>query len=117
MPKRIYLRCGRDGACMAAGEGRGPLRRGRLRYSCRRRAETNDTPVAYRAPLRQALIDDHSRHMNVIVCKADHNALKRGIEHFAAGGSIDSAVCIQYAVPRCVKIFYTNVAKRDDEAL
>jgi hypothetical protein len=43
--------------------------------------------------------------MNVIVCKADYNALKRGIEHFAAGGSIGSAVCSQCAVPRCAKIF------------
>jgi hypothetical protein len=32
MPKRFYLRCGKDGACMAAGEGRAPLRRGRLRH-------------------------------------------------------------------------------------
>jgi hypothetical protein len=110
MPKRFYLRCGavRERRRVYGCRGRaGSLRGGRLRlrYSCRKKAETNDTPAAYRAPLRQALIHDHSRHMNVIVYKADHNALKRGVEHFTAGGSIDSAVCSQCGVPRCAKIF------------
>jgi hypothetical protein len=28
----------------------------------KKEGETNDTPAAYHTPLRQALIDDHSRH-------------------------------------------------------
>ena len=42
--------------------------------------ETDESPVAYCAPLRQALIDDNSGHVNVVVCEADYRALKRGIE-------------------------------------
>jgi hypothetical protein len=38
-------------------------------------------PVAYRAPLHQALIDENAGHVNVIVSEADYRALKRGIEH------------------------------------
>ena len=37
-------------------------------------------PIGYRASLRQALIDDNTGHVNVIVCEADYKALKRGIE-------------------------------------
>jgi hypothetical protein len=43
--------------------------------------ETDESPVAYRAPLRQALIDRNTGHVTVAVCEADYNALKRGIEH------------------------------------
>jgi hypothetical protein len=43
--------------------------------------ETDESSAAYRAPLRQALIDDNERHVNLIVCEEDFNALKRGIEH------------------------------------
>ena len=43
--------------------------------------ETDESPVAYRAPLRQALIDDNAGHVIVVVCEADYRALKRGIEH------------------------------------
>src|SRR5262249_40191617 len=32
-------------------------------------------------PLRQALIDDNTGHVNLLVCEADYKALKRGIEH------------------------------------
>ena len=42
--------------------------------------ETDESPVAYRAPLRRALIDDNAGHVNVVVCEADYRALKRGIE-------------------------------------
>jgi len=45
--------------------------------------ETDESPAAYRAPLRQALIDDNAGHVNVVVCEADYRALKRGIEHLA----------------------------------
>ena len=43
--------------------------------------ETDASPVAYRAPLRQALIDDNPRHVNVVVTEVDYRALKRGIGH------------------------------------
>ena len=43
--------------------------------------ETDEFPVAYRAPLRQTLIDDNAGHVNVVVCEVDYRALKRGIEH------------------------------------
>ena len=43
--------------------------------------ETDESPAAYRAPLRQALIDDNAGHVNVVVCEADYRALKRGIGH------------------------------------
>jgi hypothetical protein len=31
--------------------------------------------------LRQTLIDNNDRHVNVIVCESDYRALRRGIEH------------------------------------
>jgi hypothetical protein len=43
--------------------------------------ETDDSPVAYRSPLRQGLLDDNAGHVNLVVCEADYKALKRGIEH------------------------------------
>ena len=43
--------------------------------------ETDDSPVAYRSPLRQALLDDNAGHINLVVGEADYRALKRGIEH------------------------------------
>ena len=43
--------------------------------------ETDDSPVAYCSPLRQALLDDNAGHANEVVCEADYRALKRGIEH------------------------------------
>ena len=45
--------------------------------------ETHESPAAYRAPLRQALIDDNAGHVNVVVCEPDYRALKRGIGHLA----------------------------------
>ena len=47
-----------------------------------RAGETDQSPAAaYRAPLRQVLIDDNTGHVNVVVCEGHYNALKRGIEH------------------------------------
>jgi len=43
--------------------------------------ETEDSPAGYHAPLRQALIDDNTGNVNVVVCEADYRALKRGIEY------------------------------------
>ena len=33
--------------------------------------ETDESPVAYRASLRQALIDDNAGHVNVVVCESE----------------------------------------------
>jgi hypothetical protein len=33
--------------------------------------ETDDSLVAYRSRLRQALIDDNAGHVNLVVCEAD----------------------------------------------
>ena len=43
--------------------------------------ETEASTVAYLAPLRQALFDKNTSHVNVVMCEADYRALKRGIEH------------------------------------
>lgn len=43
--------------------------------------ETDKSPAAYLAPLRQALLDKNTGHVNVVVCESDYAALKRGIEH------------------------------------
>jgi hypothetical protein len=37
----------------------------------------------YPAPLRQSLIDNNERRVNVVVCESDYRALKRGIEYLA----------------------------------
>jgi hypothetical protein len=47
--------------------------------------ETENSPAAYLAPLRTALIEDNRRHVNVVVCESDYRALKRGIENLAPG--------------------------------
>jgi hypothetical protein len=39
------------------------------------------SPAAYLAPLRQAVIDKNSGHVNVVVCESDYRALKQGIGH------------------------------------
>jgi hypothetical protein len=46
-----------------------------------REGEDENSLAGYLAPLRQMLIDDNKRHVNVIVCESDYRALKRGIEH------------------------------------
>jgi len=43
--------------------------------------ETAESIGGYLAPLRQALIDNNSGHVIVVVCKSDYHALKRGIEN------------------------------------
>ena len=63
------------------GGGRSLAKR---RSYCRRRTERPPkSRVAYRASLRQALIDDNAGHVNVVVCEADYMALMLGIEHLA----------------------------------
>ena len=46
-----------------------------------REGENENSLAGYLAPLRQTLIDNNDRHVNVIVCESDYRALKRGIEH------------------------------------
>ena len=46
-----------------------------------KKRETAESPAGYLAPLRQALLDNNSGHVNVVVCESDYHALKRGIEH------------------------------------
>jgi hypothetical protein len=43
--------------------------------------ETEESPAGYYTSLRQALVDENTGHVNLIVCEADYDALKRGIEH------------------------------------
>ena len=66
---------------VAAGEGRGPQARADAVLLPIKEGETNSRRPAYRAPLRQALIDDNARHVNIVVCETDYKALKRGIQH------------------------------------
>jgi hypothetical protein len=47
--------------------------------------EADNAPAGYLAPLRQALIDDNRRHVNVVVCEADYRTLKRGIGNWLPG--------------------------------
>ena len=47
-----------------------------------KKGEAEDAPAADIAPLRQALIDDNTGYVNVVVSEADYQALKGGIEHF-----------------------------------
>jgi hypothetical protein len=82
MPKGFNLRCAAGKTARVWQQGRGgaltpgqavvllPVREG----------ETRDSPVAYRATLRQALIDENTGHVNIVVCEEDCRALKRGIE-------------------------------------
>jgi hypothetical protein len=82
MPKGFNLRCaaGKTARVWLQGKG-GALTPGQaLVLLPKQESETDDSPVAYRAPLRQALIDDNG-HVNIVVCETDYKALKRGIEH------------------------------------
>ena len=83
MPKGFNLRCaaGKTARVWLQGKG-GGLKAGQAMVLLPPKAgETDQSPVAYRAPLRRALIDDNAGHVNVVVCEADYLALKRGIGH------------------------------------
>jgi len=83
MPKGFNLRCaaGKTARVWLQGMG-GGLKPGQaLVLLPIQKGETDGSPVVYRAPLRQALIDDNTGHVNIVVCEADYKALKRGIEH------------------------------------
>jgi hypothetical protein len=70
MPRRFDLRCGAGKTVVLL-----PLREG----------EHENSLAGYLAPLRQTLIDNNERHVNVIVCESDYRALKRGIEDLPPG--------------------------------
>ena len=83
MPKGFNLQCaaGKTARVWLQGKG-GGLKSGQAAVlSPPKEGETDESPVAYRAPLCQALIDENAGHVNVIVSEADYRALKRGIEH------------------------------------
>lgn len=83
MPKGFDLRCaaGKTARVWLQGKG-GGLKPGQAAVLLPpKENETAESPAAYVAPLRQALIDDNSGHVNVVVCESDYRALKRGIEH------------------------------------
>jgi hypothetical protein len=83
MPKGFNLRC-------AAGISARVWLQGKGERSCPDRPwcsylyrtvkpMTRRLPIA--RPLRQALIDDNTGHVNIVVCETDYEAPKRGIEH------------------------------------
>lgn len=83
MPKGFNLRCaaGKSARVWLQGKG-GALTPGHALVPLPvQEGETDESSAAYRAPLRQALIDDNEGHVNLVVCEQDFNALKRGIEH------------------------------------
>jgi hypothetical protein len=83
MLKGFNLRCaaGKTARVWLQGKG-GGLKPGQaLVFLPPREGMTGDSPAGYLAPLRQALIDDNERHVNVVVCESDYRALKRGIEY------------------------------------
>ena len=83
MPKGFNLRwaAGKTARVWLQGQGGGLAPGQALVLLPVKDGETDASPVAYRAPLRQALIDDNAGHVNVVACEADYRALKRGIEH------------------------------------
>ena len=83
MPKGFNLRCkaGKTARVWLQGNG-GALTPGQAAVLLPiKEGETDQSPAAYRAPLRRALIDDNAGHVIVVLCEADYRALKRGIDH------------------------------------
>ena len=83
MPKGLNLKraAGKTARVWLQGKGGGLAPGQALVLLPVKETETAESPAAYRAPLRQALIDDNTGHVNVVVLEADYRALKRGIEH------------------------------------
>jgi hypothetical protein len=83
MPGGFNLRCaaGKTARVWLQGKG-GALMPGQcLVLLPIKEGETDHSPVAYRAPLRQALMDDNTGHVNLVVCETDFKALKRGLAY------------------------------------
>jgi hypothetical protein len=87
MPKGFDVRCGAGKTARVwLQEKGGALKAGQaLVLLPLKDGETESSPAAYLAPLRQALIDDNRRHVNVVVCESDYRTLKRGIENLGPG--------------------------------
>jgi len=80
MPKGFDLRftTGKTARVWLQGKG-GGLKPGQAAVLLPpKEGETADSPGAYIAPLRQALIDKNTGHVNVVVCENDYRALKTG---------------------------------------
>ena len=91
MPRRFDLRCGAGKTARVWVQGKGgALKPGQAMVLLPLREGEHENSLAgylapawsrLRTPLRQTLIDNNDRHVNVIVCESDYRALKRGIEH------------------------------------
>ena len=86
MPKGFNLRCGAGKTACVRLQGKGgALTPGNAFVLLPiKERETEESPAGYYTSLRQALVDENTSHVNVIVCDADYDALKRGIEHLPA---------------------------------
>ena len=83
MPRGFDLRWGADKTARVWVQGKGgALKPGQAMVLLPlREGEHENSLAGYLAPLRQTLIDNNERHVNVVVCESDYRALKRGIEH------------------------------------
>jgi hypothetical protein len=83
MPQGFDLRCaaGKIARVWLQGKGAGLTAGQALVLLPPKEGETDDSPAAYIAPLRQALIDKNCGHVNIVVCESDYRALKRGVEN------------------------------------
>ena len=83
MTKGFDLRCGAGKTARVWVQGKGGvLKPGQAMVLLPLREREDEHSLAeYLAPLRQTLIDNNERHVNVIVCESDCRALKRGINH------------------------------------
>jgi len=81
MPKGFNLRVcpekPRECGCRVRGKRSRPDRPWCSYLYRRVKPMTHQLPIA---PLRQALIDDNTGHVNIVVCETDYKATKRGIE-------------------------------------
>ena len=87
MPKGFDLRCsaGKTARVWIQGKG-GGLKPGQAMVLLPiREGEDEHSLAGYLAPLRQTLIDNNERHVNVIVCEANYRTLKRGIQYLLPG--------------------------------
>jgi hypothetical protein len=87
MPKGFDLWCGAGKTARVWLQGKGgALKPGQgFVLLPPKEGEGRNSPAGYLAPLRQALIDNNRRHVNVVVCASDYRALKLGIEHLVPG--------------------------------
>jgi hypothetical protein len=87
VPKGFDLKCaaGKTARVWLQGKG-GELAPGQAFVLLPKKdGETDNSLAGYLAPPRKALIEDNTRHVNVVVCEADYRALKRGIGSLLPG--------------------------------